>query len=134
MDEVIKATEENWKEVMDFYLGFMEALKAFQEAAPDVPIDLFGPELQLVYSRRLHRQQPVHVLEHLQWQHVQKGNLSDLYPREPEPEEPIEPVGEPEEDQGKPSEDSPLEPEGGAMKGDESGYPPRNLQYAQKIG
>jgi hypothetical protein len=117
MDELIKDTESKWKEVMDNYLGLMEALISFQATAPDVPPDQFGPEVQLVYARGLHKQKPVYVVEHLEWEHTQKGDLLHLIPRQPEPVEPVKLVEEPDEEQEQPSVEAPLEPEGGTMKG-----------------
>lgn len=133
MEELVRATEKNWKEVMTLYLGLMEALKGFQATAPDMSADMFGPELQLVYAMGLHRQKPVYVIEHLEWSLTQKGDLSHLIPREPEPEEPVEPVEQPDEEQIEPSEEAPLEPEGGKDKGDASSSPKKE-STARKTG
>ena len=130
---LIQATEDNWKEVMNRFLGFMEALERFQDAAPDVPLDYFGPGLQLAYQARLQRMKPTWVIEHLEMELSQKGTISHFVPREPEPEEPVESVGDPEEEQAQPSEDSPPEPEGGTTKGDESDSPTKE-PVAQKAG
>ncbi len=133
MEELVKATEKNWKEVMDLYLGLMEALKSFQATAPDISPDLFGPEVQTVYAMGLHRQKPVYVIEHLEWSLAQKGDLSHLIPREPQPEEPVETEEQPEEEQIEPSKEPPLEPEGGEEKGKQSGSPKKD-STAHKTG
>ena len=130
---LIQETEDNWKEVMAKFLSFMEALERFQNAAPDIPLDYFGPELQLAYQARLQRMKPVWVIEHLEMELTQKGTISHLVPREPEPEEPVESVGDPEEEQEQPSEDSPPELEGGTTKGDEDDSPPEE-PTAQRAG
>jgi hypothetical protein len=131
-EEVQEATM-IWKEVMDCFQGFSEALGRFQEVGPDIPIDYFGPELQLVYQARLQRMKPVWVIEHLEMELTQKGSLSHLIPRQPEPIEPVESVEEPDEEQEQPAEEAPLEPEGGMEKGDA----PNSLKKestAQKTG
>ncbi len=133
MEELVRATTQNWKEVMTLYLGLMEALKGFQETAPDISPDMFGPELQEVFAMGLHRQKPVYVIEHLEWSLTQKGDLSHLIPREPEPEEPVESVEEPDEEQIEPSKEPPLEPEGGTKKGKQSGSPEKE-STARKTG
>lgn len=130
--EVQQATAK-WKEVMDNFLGFMEALKGFQEVAPDIPIDHFGPELQLVYQGGLHRKKPVWVIEYLETGITQKGDLSHLTPRQPEPVEPVESVEEPEGEQIEPTEEPPLEPEGGKEKGKQSDSPKKE-SAARKAG
>jgi hypothetical protein len=114
IDEITR----NWKEVMDHFREFTEALTRFQQINPDMPIDYLGPELQLVYQAGLQRKKPVWVIEHLEMELTQKGTLSHLTPREPEPEEPVESVEQPEEEQVEPSEEAPLEPEGGKTKED----------------
>jgi hypothetical protein len=119
----LEAVESNWKEVMDNFLGFMEALERFQSAAPDCPIDLLGPELQLVYQASLQRKKPVWVIEFLEMTFTQKGSISHLIPRQPEPIEPVESTEQPDKEEEQPSEEAPLEPEGGKKKGDASASP-----------
>jgi hypothetical protein len=133
MEQLVAITEKNWKEVMDYFLGFVEALEGFQKAAPDIPIDHFGPELQLVYQARLQRMKPVWVIEHLEMELTQKGTISHLIPRQPEPVEPVEIVEQPEEEQIEPSEEAPLEPEGGKEKGDAPSSPKKD-STARKAG
>ena len=130
---LIAETEANWKEVMDNFLGFTEALERFQKAAPDIPIDYFGPEFQLAYQARLQRMKPVWVIEHLEMELTQKGSISHLIPRQPEPVEPVESTEQPDEEQVEPSEEAPLEPEGGTTKEDAPDSPEKE-SVAQKAG
>lgn len=131
-EEVQEATD-YWKEVMKNFLGFMEALERFQIMAPDISADYFGPEMQLVYQASLQRKKPVWVIEHLEMELTQKGSILHLIPRQPEPVEPVELVEEPDEEQEQPSEEAPLEPEGGKMKGDAPDSPKKESK-AQKTG
>ena len=131
-EEVQEATD-YWKEVMNNFLGFMEALERFQLMAPDILIDYFGPELQLVYQASLQRKKPAWVIEHLEMELTQKGSISHLIPRQPEPVEPVESVEEPDEEQEQPAEEAPLEPEGGTEKGDAPDSP-KKKSTAQKAG
>jgi hypothetical protein len=133
MEQAIQEAEANWKEVMDNFQGFVEALGRFQETAPDVPIDLLGPELQLVYQASLQRKKPVWVIEHLEMELTRKGSISHLIPRQPEPVEPVESGEQPDEEQTEPSEEAPLEPEGGTEKGDAPSSPKKE-STAQKTG
>jgi len=132
-EELVSNTTSDWKEVMDYFQGFTEALGRFQERAPDVPIDYFGPELQLVYQASLQRKKPIWVIEHLETVLTQKGTISHFIPREPQPKEPVEVTEQPEGEQIESTEDSPLEPEGGQMKGDESDSPPKE-SVARRAG
>ena len=133
MEQAIQEAEANWKEVMDNFQGFVEALGRFQETAPDVPIDLLGPELQLVYQASLQRKKPVWVIEHLEMELTRKGSISHLIPRQPEPVEPVESGEQPDEEQTEPSEEAPLEPEGGTEKGDAPDSPKKESK-ARRAG
>ena len=132
--DIVKATEKNWKEVMDHFQRFCEALEGFQKTAPDVPIDLLGPELQLVYQASLQRKKPVWVIEYLEMELTRKGTISHLYPRQPEPEEPVELVGQSEEEQAQLPEEPPLEPEGGSIVKGKQSSSPQKKPTAQVAG
>jgi hypothetical protein len=130
---LIQETETNWKEVMDYFQGFVEALGRFQEMAPDISIDYFGPELQLVYQANLQRKKPIWVIEHLETVLTQTGTISHFVPREPEPIEPVESVEQPDGEETQSSEEAPLEPEGGMSKGDAPSSPKKD-STAKKAG
>jgi len=116
----VQKVELAWKEVIDNYLVFMESLKRFQALPLDIPTDYLGPELQLVYQRGLQIKKPAWVLEHLEWEHLHRGDLYHLYPRQPQPQDPVDAEGESEKLQEQSSEEPPLEPEGGMTKGKQS--------------
>ena len=118
---------------MDNFLGFMESLQRFQEKAPDILVDYFGPELQLVYQASLQRKKPVWVIEHLEMEYTRKGSISHLIPRQPEPIEPVESEEQPDEEQVEPAEEAPLEPEGGTEKGDAPDSPKKESK-ARRAG
>jgi len=130
---LIHEVEQAWKEVMDNFLGFMEALERFQNAAPDIPIDYLGPEVQLAYQASLQRKKPAWVIEYLEEALTRKGDVSHLIPRQPEPVEPVEPTEQPDEEQVEPSEEAPLEPEGGTDKEDAPDSPEKE-SVAQRAG